>query len=45
MAADIVNFTDSTLVDDEVDCPAVIFNIEPVADVKALAIYRKRLVV
>lgn len=44
MTADIVYFSDSALVDYEVDCLAVILYIKPVSDVKSFAVYGKGLV-
>ena len=44
MAADIIDFADMALLEDEVDGPAMVFDIEPVADIKAVPIDRQRLV-
>lgn len=44
MAADVINFADTALLEDEVDGPAMVFDIEPVADIKAVPIDRQRLV-
>ena len=45
MSAYIVNFADTSFVDDQVDSAAVIFYIEPVTDVFTLSIYRKWFVI
>ena len=44
MAADIVDLTNAALVDNQVDGLAMVFNIEPVADIQALAVNRQRLI-
>ena len=44
VAADIVDFADATLADDEVDGGAVVLDVEPVADVFARAVNRELLV-
>ena len=44
MAADIIDFADMALLEDEVDGPAMVFDIEPVADIEAVPIDRQRLV-
>ena len=44
MAADVVDLADSALVDNQVNRLAVILDIQPVADVLALAVDRQRLV-
>ena len=41
----VVNFADTSFVDDQVDSAAVIFYIEPVTDVFTLSIYRKWFVI
>ena len=45
MAADIVNLTDPAISYDQINSLAVIFNIEPVADILTFSIDRERLVV
>lgn len=45
MTADVVNFAYATIVYDKVNSLAVVFNIEPVADIDTLAINRERLIV
>lgn len=44
VAADIIDFADTALLEDEVDGPAMVFDIEPVADIEAVPIDRQRLV-
>ena len=45
VAADVINFADTALLEDEVDGPAMVFDIEPVADIEAVPILdRQRLV-
>ena len=45
MSADIIYFTDSSLVDNKVDGTAVILYIEPVSNILALSVYGEGLVV
>ena len=44
VAADVIDFADTSLLKDEVDGPAMVFNIEPVADIEAVPIDRQWLV-
>ena len=44
MSADIVYFTDTSVVDDQVDRLAVVGNVEPVTDILACSVYRKCLI-
>ena len=44
VAADIIDFADAALLEDEVDGPAMVFDIEPVANIEAVPIDRQRLV-
>lgn len=44
MAADVIDFADTALLEDEVDGSAMVFDIEPVADIEAVPIDRQRLV-
>ena len=44
MTTDVVDFTNTTLVDDQINGLAVIFHIQPVTDVQTLAVNRQRLV-
>ena len=44
VASDIVNLSDSSLVDNQIDCLAVILNIQPVTHIFAFAVNRQRLV-
>ena len=44
MSADVINLTDTSVVDDQVDGLTVVGNMEPVADILACSVYRKRLV-
>ena len=44
MSADVVYFTDTALVDDQVDRLAVVGNVEPVTDILACSVYRKCLI-
>ena len=43
MTADIVDLADLALVDYEVNSTAVVFDIQPIADVQTLTINRERL--
>ena len=45
MSADIVDLAYTAIVDDQVDRLAVILYIQPVTDIFALSVYRKRLVI
>ena len=45
MTADIIHFTYSSFMYDEINCSAVISNIQPVSYILSLSIYRKRFVV
>ena len=45
VAADVIDFTDCSFVNDEIYCPAVIFYIESVTDIETFTVYRKRLIV
>ena len=45
MAADVVNFANLAVVDDKVDCLAVVFHIQPVTHIDALAVNRQWLVI
>ena len=45
MSAHIVHLAHAALVNDQVDGPAVVLHIQPVAHVQALAVHRQRLVV
>ncbi len=40
-AANVVGFGNLTLMENEVDCPGVVLNVEPVTDVLAFAVYRQ----
>ena len=44
VAADVIDFADTAFLEDEVDGPAMVFDIEPVADIEAVPIDRQRLV-
>ena len=44
VSADVVNLADFCLAEYEVDCPAVVFDVEPVADVFAVTVNRERFV-
>ena len=44
-AADVVSFSNLALVENQVNSAGMVFNIEPVAHIFALAIYRQRLAV
>ena len=44
VTADVIDFADTALLEDEVDGPAMVFDIEPVADIEAVPIDRQRLV-
>ena len=44
VAADVIDFADTALLENEVDGPAMVFDIEPVADIEAVPIDRQRLV-
>ena len=44
VTADIVDLANTTLVDNQVDSLAVVFHIQPVADIQALTVNRQRLV-
>ena len=44
VSTNVVDFTDNCFAEYEIDCSAVILNIEPVADVFAVTIDRKRFV-
>ena len=44
MATDIVNFTNATIVNNQINSLAVIFNIQPVTDIQTLAVNRQWLV-
>ena len=37
VAADIIDFADAALLEDEVDGPTMVFDIEPIANVEAIA--------
>ena len=41
-AADIIFFADSTLADHQRECADMIFDIEPIADIEAVAVHRQR---
>ena len=41
----VVNFSNTSFVDDQVDCAAMIFYIEPVTNVFACSVYRKWFVI
>ena len=45
VSADVVNFSNTSFVDDQVDCAAMIFYIEPVTNVFACSVYRKWFVI
>ena len=45
VSADVVDFADTTLVDDQVNGTAVIFDVQPVTYIFTLTIYRKRFVI
>ena len=42
-AADVVGLARLTLVDEQVDRPAVVVDVQPIADVEAVAVQRQRL--
>ena len=44
MSADVINLTDTSVVDDQVDGLTVVGNMEPVTDILACSVYRKCLV-
>ena len=44
VAADIIDLADAALLEDEVDGPAMVFDIEPIANVEAIAVNGQRLV-
>ena len=45
MTTDVVNLADTSLVDDQIDRLAVILDVQPVTNVFAGTVYRKRLVI
>jgi hypothetical protein len=44
VAADIIDLSDGTLADDQIDGLAVILDIEPVTDIQAFSVDRKLLI-
>ena len=45
VSADVVDLADTTAVYDQVDCAAVILNVEPIPHILAVAVNRQRFVV
>ena len=44
VSAYIVDFSNSSVVDDQIDCLAVVLYIQPVTNIQTFSVYRKRLI-
>lgn len=44
MSTNVIDFANLSITKNEVYCPTVVFDVEPVTDIFAVAIYRKGLV-